>query len=517
MYNGVSGLSAFQTDMDVISNNIANINTVGYKSSSVTFDEVFSQTIKGGADSGSGLSANPEQVGMGVNIGSVNVNENQGSLQSTGNASDAAIQGNGFFVLGDGQAKYYSRDGSFILDSSGNLVSSSSGMKVLGWTADSSWNINTNQPVTPASSLQIPIGQLSIAKQTSNVVFSGNISSDTTAYSVQTNIHDSLGAAHPVDVAFTRLHDYTSQATYTATTDTVGTGTFNFSVGSTPYSITLNGPPVSPATTPVQNNTLQGLADAINSSGAGVTANVVNTGTVLSPTYALQLSATTGDIAVDTSGITANGGTIPVISNVSDSKWSWTASFADGSVTVPTPPANTASFDSSGACVSGNLALSLTMTSPNGATNPVSFQIATSKLTQMAGDSTATAVSEDGLSPGELQKFSIGTDGVITGIFSNGMSRPLGRIALANFTNPQGLGQGGNNLLAESPNSGIAQIGQPAIGGMGKLMSGSVEASNVDLATEFANMIVAQRGFQANSRIITTSDQILQDLVQMKQ
>jgi flagellar hook protein FlgE len=164
--------------------------------------------------------------------------------------------------------------------------------------------------------------------------------------------------------------------------------------------------------------------------------------------------------------------------------------------------------------------MSLTLASANGATNPINAAMSFSSVTQIAGTAGETSVmatSQDGRALGTLSDFAIGKDGVITGTFTNGMTEPLAQLCLAGFANPAGLNKVGTSVLAETGNSGLPQIGQPASGSMGSVTSGFLEASNVDLATEFANMIFAQRGFQANARIITTSDQILQELVQLKQ
>jgi len=409
MFSGVSGLSAFQTEMDVISNNIANISTTGYKTSRVNFDDVFSQTIKGAAAGSNGMGGtNPVQIGVGVTIGSIEVNQTQGSLQPTGKSTDCAIEGQGYFMIGDGKERFYSRDGSFSLDPSGNLVSAATGMNVLGWTADSSGVIDSTSSVTAGSAIKLPLGQMTISKQTSSVTYGGNINADTpvgNSYTVSSEIIDSLGKAHPLAVTFTR-----------------------------------------------------------------------------------------------TSG----------------QDWSWTAASADADPATPVG-SGTVSFDTAGKCVSAPLALNLTLANPNGASPNITLQGVMSGATMSYGPSTLSTVAQDGFQTGALNGFSIGKNGVITGTFTNGMTQDLGRVALATFANPAGLSKSGGNLLTESANSGTAQVGQPSVAGMGTISSGFLEASNVDLSTEFATMILGQRAFQANSKIITTADQMLQELVQLKQ
>jgi flagellar hook protein FlgE len=411
MYNGVSGLRAHKTQMDVISNNIANINTIGFKSSRVNFREMLSQTVRGAtAPKPGGIGGtNPVQIGLGTSVGSVDASISQGSLISTGKLTDVAVEGNGYLVLGDGSGKYYTRDGSLSLDSEGILVSAGSGLKVLGWMADPFTGVIDNTvPISASSAIRLPVGQLAISRQTTGVTYGGNLNSNAAAgesYGMSAQVYDSLGAAHTLTVDFTK---------------------------------------------------------------------------------------------------TANPG-----------EWSWVASSPDADPAAPVG-SGSVTFDSNGNCLTSSGSVSLTLASANGATNPVDMSLSFQSITQLAGDTTISPTSQNGLPLGGLDSFTIGKDGVISGAFTNGMSQPLGQIALAQFSNAAGLSKAGSNLLIESSNSGLPQIGQPSVGSLGNITAGFLESSNVDLPSEFAAMIVAQRGFQANSRIITTSDEILQELVQLK-
>jgi flagellar hook protein FlgE len=417
MYSGVSGLKANMTEMDAISNNIANINTTGYKSSSVNFEEMFTETLKaaGSPQAGGTGGTDPEQVGLGVSVASVSVDQTSGSEEQTGVSTDVDIQGSGYLMETDGSSKFYTRDGTLKCDSDGNLVSASSGMKVLGWMADPTTGaIDNTAVVSSASTISLPLGQLAVAKQTSNVTYGGNLDSTTTAGAATTasvQVYDSLGNAHSVDLTLTK-------------------------------------------------------------------------------------SATSGE-------------------------WNWSASSPDGTVTIGDGSSSTGTldFDGNGKVTggTGTGTISLALTSADGATSPLTCTLDMSSITQLSGTTSVTASSQDGTAIGTLQSFTIGTDGVISGTFSNGMIQPLAQIAMSTFSNPSGLTNTGSNTYQQSSNSGLPQIGTCATGGRGTLLSGYLEGSNVDLPTEFANMIVAQRGFQANSKIITTSDQILQDLVNLKQ
>ena len=416
MFSGISGMKAFKASLDVIGNNIANVNTTAYKSGRATFKEMLAQTMTpASAPSATGGGTNPSQVGLGVVIGSIDTDQTEGSMTNTGRSTDLAIEGDGLFALGNNTRIFYTRDGSFSLDAEHNLVSASTGLKVLGWTANPTTGVtDTTAPVTAASQINIPIGGLSVARQTANVDLGGNLDASAAvgaAYSIKFSVYDSLGVPHDVDMTFTKAANQAAAPNQ---------ATWDYSISCTDVSQT------------------------------------------------------------------------PV---------------ATGSMT----------FDASGSSELPSIPMSLTFANPNGSTQPLVATIDTSSISQGDGADTVSMTYQDGLSLGTLESYSIDQDGTVSGTFTNGSVRQLGQIALAAFNNPAGLSKSGNNLLVESPNSGSPRLSKPGAGGLGTVSSGFLEASNVDLATEFANMIVAQRGFQANSRIITVSDQVLQDLISLKQ
>lgn len=424
MYSGISGMKAFMTDLDVIGNNIANINTTGYKASRVNFQDMLSETLSpASASTSTHGGTNPNQVGLGTVAGSISVDETQGSMESTGNTGDLAIQGEGYFMYTDGSELLYSRDGSTTTDSNNNLVSSSNGDMLLGWSADlKTGDIDTSEAITPSSTIQIPIGKLSSASQTTAIKLSGNLNAAQTVGSdtkdVTFNIYDSLGTAHKLTVKF-------AKADNTASTDSDGNAV---ELATWTYSVYCND------------------VDKTN-------------------------PVTSGDIT----------------------------------------------FNSTGASNLDDVDISLSFTDLNGCVQPLKATISMSGISQDDGSSTVDLESQDGLQYGTLDSYSVSSDGLITGTFTNGSTRSLGQLATATFNNPKGLTKVGNNMLEESANSGAASVGTPSSGGRGSISGGYLEGSNADLATEFANMIVAQRGFQANSKIITTSDEVLQTLISMKQ
>ncbi len=399
MNSAVSGLRAHQLMLDVTGNNIANVNTPGFKAGRTTFSDVLSQTIAGAtAPSATVGGTDPQQVGLGVRTGAITNLFTQGGILTTNKPTDLAIQGDGFFVLSDGSANYFSRAGAFEVDSAGNLVDSVTGYRVQGAGGD----ITISPTATSA-----PVG-------TGTASFTGNLDPTVAAgatYVATVSVYDSLGGTHNLTLTFTK---------------SATAGEFTY------------------ATTE---------SDANMSIGAG------GSGT-------LQFSGSGAIIAGGTGTITLD--------------------FTNGA--------------SSGQVVT------LDFGSPTNA----------SPVTGFASAATLALASQDGAASGTLQSFSIGTDGTINGTFSNGRVQSLGTIRMATFPNAAGLIKMGNNLYRESSNSGVANVGNPGTGGRGTLAPGSLEGSNVDLADEFVKLIVAQRGFQANARVITTSDEVLQEAVNLK-
>jgi flagellar hook protein FlgE len=411
--------------MDVVGNNIANVNTVAYKSSRVTFQDILSQNLKGASSPQNGRGGtNPAQIGLGMNLGGIDTFMTQGSLQSTGKLTDFSIQGDGFFIVSDGEREFYTRDGAFDIGVDGGLVNPVTGLRVMGWTADTGGVIDTQAPIT---ALQIPFGTRISAQPTADtansngMVLNGNLDAGTVLYAagppevgvVNTTVtaYDSLGNTHTIKVDF--------RHTAVNTWDVVA----NFD----------------------NNDVDTDLNNAV----------LVANGT-------LAFTAT-GEL--DT-GVANNG------------------------------------------LVSFSLASLGT-----GATDPLDFTFDVSSFTQFAGQSQANLASQTGFPAGALVSFAVGSSGEVSGIYSNGSNRIIGQLALANFVNPGGLQRNGQNLWAPTGNSGDAIIGTPNTNGRGVVNTGTLENSNVDLAAQFTNMIVAQRGFQASSRVITASDTMLQDLV----
>jgi len=409
LFSAVSGLRTHQTRMDVIGNNVANVNTPGYKSSRVTFQEVFSQTLRG-ASSPTDLSMterggmNPMQVGLGVTTASIDTTHTSGNLQPTSRMSDVAVEGKGFFVVQDGSTHAYTRVGAFDTDGDG-ILTDAEGRKVLGWILNPvTGELPTDKSETLLTPIRIAIGSNMAAQASGHIVWQKNLDSQATVGEIKTvpvTVFDSQGATHSVTLTFTKLAAV-NQWDWAAT-------------------------------------------------GVGVA------------------PLTQGTITFD----------------------------LDGSFLGVNPP---------------NPAIPVTIPG----VNPMNVTLDFTAVTQVAGPSTVDTASMDGHPTGTLESYTFDSTGTISGFFSNGQTKTLGQLALANFANPSGLSKKGKSLYVQSNNSGRPDIGEAGTSGRGTIAPSSLEMSNVDLAEEFTQMIITQRGFQANSRIITVSDELLQELVSLK-
>lgn len=458
MFSAVSGLKAHQLRMDVVGDNIANVNTIGFKGSRVTFQEVFSQTLRGGgAAQGGRGGTNPQQVGLGVNVASMDTFHVRGAVETTDYNTDLMINGDGFFIVEDGDSRSYTRAGSFAIDEVGNLVTPD-GMRVMGYMYDE----ETGRMGTALEGLQISRGITYPASSTGIPVKNDGTPID-------------AGATIPTSVYFD--------------------GNLNADVK--PY----DGPNITFTPGPL----LEDLKDAEGKSAIArdTTLTVFDE---LGGTHEVRLIFLKTDVneytvyGADKDGRLTSLTTDPTNNHVIEFN-------SDGSIknddAIKKMQYNIINLDPADDLL------------PNGS-RQFGFVIDFSKLTQFANESDASATKTEGYKQGSLVDFAVDSNGVITGYFSNKQMRSIGQVALANFKNPAGLEKTGNNLYRTTPNSGDPMIGNPGTGGRGALKPGAVEMSNVDLSREFTNMITTQRGFQANSRIITTSDEMLQEVVNMK-
>jgi flagellar hook protein FlgE len=414
MFTAIGALNLHQSYLDVVANNLANANTIGYKTNRVIFQDQFSQLLNpGSSPTTTSGGTNPVQIGLGVQMGSISPIFSQGMMQSTGRNLDLAIQGDGFFIYSDGGQMRYSREGSLTRDANGALVNSSTGQLVQGWMADATGTIDPN---TPVGNITIPASR-TVAQATQNATFGGNLLSSTPLSSatptpdpvlVTMGVYDSLGNPTTATVSFTHTSGYDGTTT----------------------------PP---------------------------------TGGVWTWTVAGATAGGTGTITFDTNG--------QFVSQTS------------GATTIP---------GSTGAA-------------------PIAMTLDYGNMTMLDTATSASVTTQDGLPAGSISDvFVAPTDGSVWLVYSNGMREQMGQVALARFANPSGLIRAGHTTFQQGFNSGEPQIGTANTGGRGIISAGYLEGSNVDMAQEFTNMILAQRGFQASSRVITTSDEIIQELVNLK-
>jgi flagellar hook protein FlgE len=400
----LTGLDANSVALDTIGNNLANLNTTAFKSQTTTFSDLFYQNI-GNTGSGNAL-----QMGLGTKVAGTDTDFSQGSLSTTTNSTDMALNGSGFFVVNSGGLQELTRAGNFQLDQSGNLITNN-GDSVMGYAA-ANGVVNTNTPLT---SLQVPVDATQAAQSTANFGITANLDAATAlqgTFSSTITMYDSLGTSHAATVDFTKTAD--------------NTWDYNVSLPPGDFSGTAS------------NNTGQ---LTFNASGALVTpaANVT-------------------------------GMTFPKLTDgANDMSFNWDL------------------YNSAGA----------------------------PQIGQTVGTSTATASTQDGFASGSYNSFSVDAKGVISASFSNGQTETIGQVAVASVTNEEGLTIDGGNNYQTSTSSGAASVGAPGAGGRGSIEDDTLEQSNVDISTEFADLIVAQRAFEANSKTVTTFDTVTQETINM--
>ncbi|MCP4085623.1 MAG: flagellar hook protein FlgE [Actinomycetia bacterium] len=408
MYAAVSGLRAHQNMMDVVGNNISNVNTTGFKRSSIIFQDILSQTLQGASEPQSGFGGtNPMQIGLGTKVAAITPSLSQGALQRTGRPLDVAIEGDGFFVISQGGESLFTRAGAFYVDEAGNVVTPAGG-RIQGWGATAAGGVDTT---TPPGNLLLPVGDLIPPSTTTSVTLGGNLGANEDVGTVEragVDIYDSQGSPVTIDIAFTKTatNEWTVSATY---------GDPSVAIALTDNVVTFDteGEIVSPI-----DFEIDAAAGAVLGVGA----------------FVLGLGAST------------------------DAR----------------------------------------------------------KVTQYGEVTSVSVITQDGSATGALQSLSVGQDGVMIGAYSNGRVQPIGQLAVAIFANAEGMERVTGTNFRQTPNSGLPQIGPSGNGGRGIIASGSLEMANVDLAEEFTQLIVSQRGFQANSRVVTASDELLQEIVNLK-
>ncbi len=418
---GVSGLKSHQVRMDVISNNIANVNTTAFKRGRAAFNELLGQTLLGVGRTAGGRGINPAYVGLGVSVGSIDVNFAQGALENTGVATDLGINGDGFFVVRGGDRIYLTRAGNFTINRFGELVTNT-GLQVQGWAFDEQ---GTQLRSVSLEDVRIPLSATSPPQRTQNIYVRGNLSAEALVgdtFTISSIVYDAQGRTQSIIIQFSKTNNNEWQWQV-------------FDANNNPILDSSNNP---------QTGTITFNSDGtIDLDGDPTTSP--DTGT-LTPTFEWDIN---GDGTFET----------------------FTLNFADEE----------------------------------------------DALTQFAGSTTVSVRDQDGVPPGTLIGFSINQEGIVELNFSNGHQQKIYQLALGIVKNPNGLQQEGDNLWSLTSASGDLTLGRAGAElNRTVIVAGTLEMSNVDLATEFTDMIVTQRGYQASARIITTSDEMLQELVQLK-
>ncbi|WP_036098424.1 flagellar hook protein FlgE [Leptospira noguchii] len=459
LYSGVSGLKNHQVRMDVIGNNISNVNTHGFKTERVTFQDMISQELRGASEPKENIGGvNPQQVGLGSLIAAIDKIMTQGSLQTTGKNTDVAMSGEGFFIVKDGDKQFYTRAGAFNLDKNGYYVNPANGLKVQGW--NSRLDDKGNKYINSAASIEdiiIPVYSKEPARATSQIDFKSNLNSSAPAVPPDATQEEITAMINDPNPKMRRGHVTTIN-------------TFDDQGIQREFKMEFYK---------VRDNTWKARLNMTDSTQLSV--DVSGTGG--------QNTQLPGNVELEF-GFTPDGKLVYVsdgVDSMNSGKLNAKVSFR-----IPGNPA-IQNFD-----------LNL---GEAGMVNGI---------TQFSSDFTTKAEKQDGYTMGYLESFSIDNSGTITGVFSNGVRQPLARIATAVFNNPAGLDKAGDTMFAYSMNSGEPNIGEAGVQGRGKINAGLLEMSNVDLSDQFTDMIVTQRGFQANSRTITTSDQMIQEVLGLK-
>jgi flagellar hook protein FlgE len=523
-FSGISGLIANSSSINVVGNNIANVNTVGFKASRATFQDVLYQSIFGSSGS--------SQVGRGTALSSVDTLFSQGSFESTSEPTDLAIGGKGFFIVrsSENETNYFTRAGQFRFDRDGNLTMPN-GDILQGREVDRT----TNAPVGVDTDIIISQAP-SEPRATAIIGMNVNLQSDAAWVGTIDSAFGVGGGtfipAMPTatEGGYPRVGDYTltlAGTTLTANINYIDAGG-NAAGTSGPITGTIA------AGTPYTNwqglgldfTTAAVLADGTQTFGIdGFSTNYVSATVNPSATSDYSSSVTAYDSLGQPHVVTVYFRKAYETTTPQQSVWEWMAHLnaADSSTGAnDLADYGTLVFNNNGSLVSGGAATPVTFDFSQGAQPAQSIDLVFGSgsgggtTTQYPIASTTNFQTQDGYPPGVLQNVTVSPEGVISGHYSNGQILNLYQITLANFNNPNGLRREGSNLYSETIESGVAYTNAPGEGGLGKINPNSLEQSNVDLATEFVKMIVAQRGFQANSRVITTTDEILAELMNLK-
>lgn len=503
---GLSGLNGAAKSLDVIGNNIANASTVGFKGSTTQFADVYARSLNG---------AGGNQAGIGVSVQAIAQQFTQGNIETSNNPLDIAINGAGFFRTETSGLVQYTRNGQFSLDRNGYLVNAQ-GANLTGY------GVGPNNQVLAGSPkpLQIDTADLkpvATTKVDTKINLDSRVSvptnypfnaDDPTTYNKQTpvDVYDTLGNSHVMSMYYVK----TAAGSWDVYVGSDGTENTNVNVAKSSHGDAAAIAARDAWTTATKAVPLD--TNAVNQARAAYAGAASNA--VVAAATAAGASAATIDaikFAATSAGNTAGYTPDQIDADIT------------AAVSVPAVPVGTLKFDSNGALSAAlmspqTLPLNITFPvfPPTGAKENLSIKLNFNGSSQYGADTEEKKTIQDGYTAGHLQRFSASQDGTILGQYSNGQTKPLGQIVLANFTNPNGLEPLGSNAWAETASSGSPTVGTPDTGSLGVLQSSATETSNVDLTAELVNMITAQRVYQANAQTIKTQDSVLQTLVNLR-
>ena len=544
---GVTGLQAHQKMLDIAGNNLANVNTTAFKSSRITFSELLNETIKKASQPTSGVGGtNPQQIGSGVGIAGISPNMSQGNIISTSNPLDLAVEGEGYFVLSDGEQNIYTRGGTFAVDADSNLIDPATGYHVM--RIGSEGEIDGFQ--TPGTSeIHVPYDVAMPAKDTSVIVVSGNLSADATRPVTQTQV---------ITSNLTYTYNNGTAATETTQLDELDQCNGAFIAGNitidgydkdgTAFDSGLNLAVVGTTTlgeiiNHLNNNVLDGSTASLVNGQIRVTDDTsgysktdmtlsFDNDSLTTPGY-FELSTVGGEESksINITVYDSQGGK-HVLSGAfvrtnTPNTWDMVLTSITGDIDqidMADRRIEDITFDAGNGSYAGISDTDLSqfvITFAHDTTSPQTIQLNLGTqgkldgLTQFAGNSTAVAREQDGYEAGRLSTVSVNNEGILIGAFSNGIKKNIANIEIALFQNTSGLERIGNGYYIPSANSGEAIATQAMTGGAGSIHGGALEKSNADVATEFVNMIQAQNGFQANARTIRVANDILRELTSL--
>ncbi|MBT8486485.1 MAG: flagellar hook-basal body complex protein [Phycisphaerales bacterium] len=589
LFTGLTGLFTNARRMDVIGNNLANVNTHAYKSNRMIQTPNFSRNFSLGTSPGDSWGGtNPTQVGLGAHIAGTQRNFNNGAISGTGVVTDVALEGDGMFIVEQGGERFFTRAGAFQRNERNDLISID-GANVMGYAVDAQFNIVEGNLVP----LNIPVGTLTLAEASRNVVMSGNLNASgmvpttgsvhetrafffdaglTPGMELNTDLYDltvpgndlyiddgaggsflALEGGSDAVITFSGvekggkdLGTKTFAFTDAATAATLGVDAFGSTIADymafLDRALGLDQTAIAPSGHDLGGNVTLDIATGqilITGNEGTVQDLVVETadlvvtyplgavGSPINQPFVMTKTATSDGESVRTSFVVYDSLGSPLTVDLSfvlqetvdgaGTLWEFVAESTDNDDVDRLVGLGVVELDANGQFVSATNQ-SFSLTRMNGAVSPLTvamnFNSGTDAITGLTDTaSTLASVFQDGSPIGTLSSFSIGEDGIINGAFTNGLTRQIGQLALAKFTNPEGLVDTGNNLFRVGPNSGPAIITKAFEFGTGRVLGGALELSNVDLSQEFINMILASTGYSASSRIITTTDEMIDQLL----